>query len=245
MSQNTLSQTVTTLKNVVKQRQQGGIRFELHIPDFQLEKGKFFAVVGDSGCGKSTLLDLLALVSRPTQSEVFNYLQTFDIKDLWDKGQESTLAGIRKKYLGYVLQTGGLLPFLDVFHNIQLPAQLNGYKNDIEIKKLASRFGIEDTLTKKPQFLSGGQRQRVAILRALHHRPTIILADEPTAAVDKKNAYKIVEKFRELALEKGTTIVMVTHDKQLVSGFDDIIYYTFDVEISSEVFTKSTCRLMA
>lgn len=238
-----MSQVVTQLKNVVKRREQGGVTFELHVPEFELHSGELVAIVGDSGCGKSTLLDMLALVSRPTQSEAFQYFAEHDIKQLWQQNQEKQLSHIRRQYLGYVLQTGGLLPFLTVFQNIQLPAKLNGLQNDEHITELATRFGIEKTLTKKPQYLSGGQRQRVAILRALQHHPKVILADEPTAAVDKKNAYKIVEKFLELAKENDTTIVMVTHDRALVSQFENVIYYTFDLEAQSENFTKSTCRL--
>lgn len=237
------SQVVTQLRNVVKRREQGGVIFELHVPEFKLHGGELVAIVGDSGCGKSTLLDMLALVSRPTNSDVFKYFTEYDVKQLWQQNQEKQLSHIRRQYLGYVLQTGGLLPFLTVFQNIQLPAKLNGLHNDQYITQLAARFGIEETLTKKPQYLSGGQRQRVAILRALQHHPKVILADEPTAAVDKKNAYKIVEKFLELAKENNTTIVMVTHDRALVSQLKNIVYYTFDLETQSENFTKSTCRL--
>jgi len=240
----TPAQQVVQLKNVLKRREQGGVVFELHVPEFELHSGQFVAIVGDSGCGKSTLLDMLALVSRPTRSDTFYYFQTHDVKQLWQFEQEQQLSYIRRQYLGYVLQTGGLLPFLTVFQNIQLPAKLNGINNDAYITDMAQRFGVEKTLTKKPQYLSGGQRQRVAILRALHHHPKVILADEPTAAVDKKNAHKIVAKFLTLAEENDTTIVMVTHDRALVAQFENVIYYTFDLESKSENLTQSTCRLM-
>ncbi|MCP4702522.1 MAG: ABC transporter ATP-binding protein [Gammaproteobacteria bacterium] len=234
-----------------KRREQGGVVFELHVPELRLYKGQFVAVVGDSGCGKSTLLDMLALVSRPSGCEKFSYfesaetepLRQTDIKSLWDREDERGLAALRRSRLGYVLQTGGLLPFLTVFQNIHLPSKINGYHNEAEIRTLAKRFGVEGALEKKPQYLSGGQRQRVAILRALHHRPKIILADEPTAAVDKKRAHNIVEDFNILARENGTTIIMVTHDRDLVKPFAHATC-TFDVTNVSETLTRSVCRLL-
>jgi len=161
--------TVLALKNTTKRREQGGIAFELQVPEFQLNKGQFIAIVGDSGCGKSTLLDMLALVSRPTDCEKFDYFeeQRIDIKNLWAQNDEQGLADLRRSHLGYVLQTGGLLAFLTVLQNIRLPSKINGYQNEHEIKSLAKRIGVDGVLHKKPQYLSGGQRQRVAILRAL------------------------------------------------------------------------------
>jgi putative ABC transport system ATP-binding protein len=241
---------VLTLQDILKRREQGGITFELHIPKLELQKGQFVAVVGESGCGKSTLLDMLALVSRPTHCSQFSYYETqnaetsqqTNIKNLWDSEAEHDLAALRRSHFGYVLQTGGLLPFLTVFQNLQLPSKLNGYHHDSQIKDLAKRFGVEGLLDKKPQYLSGGQRQRVAILRAINHNPNIILADEPTAAVDKTRALNIVKDFHNLAKESGTTIVMVTHDQDLVAPFADVTY-TFDVTEVSETLTRSNCRL--
>lgn len=234
------------LRQALKRREQGGMRFELHIPEVRLAPGDFVAVVGDSGCGKSTLLDLLALVSRPTEVERFTCrFETseanaeFDVGGLWRDGDEQGLAALRKAHLGYVLQTGGLLPFLTVAQNIYLPARINGRPDREYADRLARRFGVERLLNKKPQFLSGGQRQRVAILRAMGHRPQLILADEPTAAVDKKRAGEIVADFHALAKESGTTIVMVTHDRELVAPVADYSF-TFEVRDLSATVTRST-----
>ncbi len=236
------------LVNGFKHREQGGVAFKLRIPKLRLYKGQFVAVVGDSGCGKSTLLDILALVSKPTHCDRFDYfeskLRSIDIKALWEQQNEKGLAALRRSHLGYVLQTGGLLPFLTVFQNIQLPSKINGYHNETEIKRLAQRIGIDSVLDKKPQYLSGGQRQRVAVLRALHHHPNVILADEPTAAVDKKRAYSIVRDLSSLAQENGATIVMVTHDHGLVEPFAQATY-TFDIIEVSDTLTQSTCRLVS
>jgi putative ABC transport system ATP-binding protein len=238
--------TILTLLDVIKHREQGGIAFELHIPEIRLLKGQFVAIVGNSGCGKSTLLDMLALVSRPTQCKQFKYFFSYpealgevpDIGRLWENDNEQKLADLRRDKLGYVLQTGGLLPFLTVWQNIQLPSKLKGYHDETYIRKLAERLEIDTLLNKKPQFLSGGQRQRVAVLRALSHHPQVILADEPTAAVDEERAKAIVQDFYTLAKDTGTTIIMVTHHKDLVLPLADVIY-TFKVEDVSKTFIQS------
>jgi putative ABC transport system ATP-binding protein len=154
---------------------------------------------------------------------------------------ETALASIRQADIGYVLQTGGLLPYLSVRDNILLPCQLNGFKGqEAGIQTLVERLGIADQLTKKPQHLSGGQRQRVAIARALAHRPPLVLADEPTAAVDKPTALEIRNAFRELTLYMGVTLCMVTHDRTLVDETADRTF-TFEVTKESASSTCSTC----
>ncbi|MCK5717433.1 MAG: ABC transporter ATP-binding protein [Thiomargarita sp.] len=236
---------VFKLQEALKCRVQGGVTFELHLPKLELYQSQFVAIVGDSGCGKSTLLDILALVSQPTTCTQFFYddtTQKIDIKALWHSKNENALAALRRSQFGYVLQTGGLLPFLTVLQNIQLPSHINGYENDMHIKTLAKRFGIDALLEKKPQYLSGGQRQRVAILRAIAHHPKVILADEPTAAVDKTRALNIVKDFHMLAKERGTTIVMVTHDHSLIAPFADVTY-TFEITKRSKNLIQSTCIL--
>lgn len=241
--------SILHLVNIRKVREQGDVRFELHIPEFCLNAGQFVAVVGDSGCGKSTLLDMLALVSKPNYCDEFQLTQddceqpSIDIWQLWNSNAESQLAAIRRRDLGYVLQTGGLMPFLSVKENIRLPMRILGLTIDkAEIHRLAESIGIQAILSKKPQFISGGQRQRVAILRALVHKPRLILADEPTAAVDKKRALTIVQDLKTLAASWKTTIVMVTHDYALVTSLADATY-TFDVTQVSATETYSTCRL--
>lgn len=238
---------ILEMRNVFKRREQGGVAFELVVPEIRLVSGQFVAVVGDSGCGKSTLLDIMALVSRPSRSTRFRCLfagnggsaQELDIGGLWEKNDEMGLATIRMHRLGYVLQTGGLLPFLTVRQNIELPLRIKGEADVSHPGVLAKKIGIGGLLGKKPQFLSGGQRQRVAIIRALAHKPQLILADEPTAAVDKKRAESIVRDFHSLARESGATIVMVTHDRNLVKDLSDATY-TFDVDEISETLTRST-----
>lgn len=238
------------LSNLGKRRgEQGEVRFELRVPEFRLLAGQFAAIVGASGCGKSTLLDILAMVLKPSYCKEFWLAARdapgtgVDIWALWNTGRENQLAEIRRRDLGYVLQTGGLMPFLSVEENIRLPVRLLGRQiTSREIARLAGRLGIGAVLSKKPQYLSGGQRQRTAILRALIHQPRLILADEPTAAVDKTRAREIVNEFKTLARDRKTTIVMVTHDYDLVRNLADVTY-TFDVRQLSASEVRSVCYL--
>ncbi|MBE9561379.1 MAG: ATP-binding cassette domain-containing protein, partial [Proteobacteria bacterium] len=140
---------VLELNNILKHREQGGATFELSVQQLQLNQGQFVAVIGESGCGKSTLLDILALVSEPTSCEKFTYYndKSVNIKELWEQQQEETLAKLRRLHFGYVLQTGGLLPFLTVLQNLQLVSEINGFHGS-EIEELAKRLGIRKVLNK-------------------------------------------------------------------------------------------------
>jgi putative ABC transport system ATP-binding protein len=221
--------SILTLENVVRRREKGGAAFELVIDRLALEAGRFYAVVGASGSGKSTLLDLLALVLRPTSAGRFEIAadgRPVDLWRLWQRADERALAAIRRGNFGYVLQTGGLVGFLTVMQNQELAFDLAGRPVDRgRVEAMAAKLGIAAELRKKPRHLSGGQRQRAAILRALVCEPAIVLADEPTAAVDFDNARTIVREFRARAKEAGATIVMVSHDASLVKLVADEIIY--------------------
>lgn len=231
------------LREVVKVRERNNVRFELSIPEFAPPPGAFVAVVGQSGCGKSTLLDMLALVLSPSKAVKFRYDLSGKEYDVWATYQvrgHALLSRIRSDHIGYVLQTGGLFGFLSVFENARLPARLKGVEDhDRLIRERAAELGIADFLRKKPQHLSGGQRQRSAILRALSNEPELILADEPTAAVDRANAEIIVRRFKELAKSGDATVIMVTHDVDLIQELADEVY-SFKVERVDENLTQST-----
>lgn len=235
------------MAEVTRERRHADAVFTLSIPDFRVGPGEFVAVVGASGCGKSTLLDMLALVLRPTRAGAFRLAEGadagwLDLAALWARDDERALAALRRTRLGYVLQTGGLLPFLTVAENIALPARMAGLApGRADLEALAEGIGIRSVMGKKPQYISGGQRQRAAILRALIHRPDVILADEPTAAVDQERAHAIVTDFRAAATGRGSAVIMVTHDRDLVADVADRVY-TFTVEHVSEMETRSTCR---
>lgn len=218
------------LQGVRKHLEKGGTAFDLCIPELVIGAGEFVAFVGDSGCGKTTLLDMLGLVSAPTAAERFEV--KFGAKPavpIVESG-ESQLAAFRREYLGYVLQFGGLLPFLSVEDNIMLVRRANGMgSRPDEARAIAESLGIEEHWRKKPAFLSGGQRQRVAIARALAHGPAVVLADEPTGAVDKITGGEIGRLLRALSSERGITILFVTHDVTLVAGLAERVF-TFELK---------------
>lgn len=209
-------QEIYSLRNVVKQWRSPGTTFTLSVPDLHIRSGEKIAFVGQSGCGKSTLLHLLAMTLRPNAAEMFSFTPpdslTVDICSIWNKQKIDQLAFYRKHYFGFILQTGGLLPFLNVRENIALSRRLLKLSNNGEVDAIARRLGIDSHLEKRPQDLSIGERQRVAIARALAHRPIVIIADEPTSAVDPINADLIMNMFCGLAAEYETTVLIATHE---------------------------------
>lgn len=203
-----------SLSAVHKSRGVGSQRYSLVIAALQLRAGEQLAIVGASGSGKSTLLDMLALVLAPDQVDQFA-LNRIDIAGLWRGGRQSTLAELRSRYLGYVPQTGGLLGFLDVRGNIALSRQLLGMRDDGSVMRLAEQLEISDQLGKPPAALSVGQRQRVSCARALAHDPQLVLADEPTAALDPLNAERVMQALLARTREAGACCVIATHDEPL------------------------------
>ena len=235
------------LKNLYKRREQAGSVFELCVPELEIAPGSMVALVGDSGCGKSTLLDMLALVMQPTRVDRFlldlgqEKENTMDLQALWKNRLESRLAQIRRNHMGYILQTGGLLSFLSVMDNVCLPARIKGKQDYLQqVTTLAARLGIEHCLARKPDYLSIGQRQRAAILRAMAHGPDLVLADEPTAAVDKARARLIMQDLRGVTRDSGTAVVVVTHDTDLVADAD--VTYSFFLSQGSEGLVRAECR---
>lgn len=192
--------------------------YRLLVPRLDLRPGQRLALVGPSGSGKSTLLDLLALVLSPDPGgtlELTRDGRISDIAGLWRHGRQDLLAELRSRAMGYVLQTGGLLGFLDVRRNIGLSRALLGMAEDATVQRLAERLEIADQLHKLPAALSVGQRQRVSIARALAHAPAIVLADEPTASLDPLNAERVMQLLVAQAEEQGACIVVATHDEAL------------------------------
>ena len=224
---------VIHFRDVRKERRAPDHCFELCVPEFRVLPGEIVVIVGSSGCGKSTLLDMLGLILQPDgKPEVFEYrfagqAKAIDARQL----SESRCAGLRRRHFGYVLQSGGLLRFLSAHSNATLSCRLNHIANcDRVVGELAAQFEMgKNELHRKPGKLSGGQRQRTAIVRALAHNPTIILADEPTASVDEILAEKVIAELCSAARQRGSSVVIVTHDPDLVRGKANRVY-TFKVE---------------
>ncbi|MEM7291649.1 MAG: ABC transporter ATP-binding protein [Pseudomonadota bacterium] len=207
---------VYSLKNVVKERISDGVGFRLLVPNVQIRAQEHIALIGHSGCGKSTLLDMLALILHPDDSAEFNLHPvdgaSHDINRMWSRTQQSKLSQIRKKHIGYVLQSGGLLPYLTVRENIELPRKLLKLPDDDSISSISKVLGIDRQLDKFPGLLSAGERQRASFARALSHRPSILIADEPTAALDPITAQKIMAVVMELIKGLKITLITASHD---------------------------------
>ena len=184
---------------------------------FSLERGSFTSIIGASGSGKSTLLHMLGGVDRPTSGSI--YIEDTDISSL---GPE--LAAFRRRKVGLVYQFYNLIPTLNVRKNILLPVLLDNQKPDEErFEHLVSTLGIADRLSHLPSELSGGQQQRVAIARSLIYHPAILLADEPTGNLDRKNSEETIELLKLSNRRYGQTILLITHDEKTALMADRII----------------------
>jgi putative ABC transport system ATP-binding protein len=178
---------------------------------FDLAPGAFLAVTGPSGSGKSTLLGLLAGLDRPTRGKVV--LDGQDLSAL----TEDERARVRAEKVGFVFQFFHLIPTLTARENVQVPLELRGEDGRARASELLARVGLADRGHHYPAQLSGGEQQRVAVARAFAHRPRILFADEPTGNLDAANGANVVELLGELNRELGTTLVLVTHERELAA----------------------------
>lgn len=183
-----------------------------------IQKGEFVAIVGSSGSGKSTLLHLLGGVDRPTGGEI--YIEDTALSTL----REEQLAIFRRRKVGLIYQFYNLIPTLNVEKNILLPMLLDGQKPEPErFEEIVSTLGLQNRLTHLPSALSGGQQQRAAIGRALIYRPAILLADEPTGNLDRKNSEETIALLKLSNQRFGQTILLITHDEKIALEADRII----------------------
>ena len=187
--------------------------------DFTMKPGEFVAVMGPSGCGKSTLLNLVAGLDTATDGEI-----TLAGESLVGK-TEDELAIMRRKHIGIVFQFFNLLESMSVLENVTLPAVIAGAprkRAESRARDLLDLLGLADKAKEAPGVLSGGQRQRLAIARALANEPTLLLADEPTGALDSEGGHEVLELFRRLHAG-GQTILLVTHDDEVAEAGDRIV----------------------
>ncbi len=190
---------------------QGGITGALNGVSLSIEQGEFTAVMGPSGSGKSTLLNLIAGLDRPTSGDVV--VGGTNLGGLGEAG----LARFRRDHVGFVFQFFHLLPNLTALENVLIPAQLKGRENaEARGRTLLERLGMVDVADRYPARLSGGQQQRVAIARALINNPTLLLADEPTGALDTHSGDQVMALLAQLHRD-GQTILLVTHDAKLAT----------------------------
>jgi len=187
--------------------------------DMTMDEGEFVAVMGPSGCGKSTLLNLVAGLDAPTEGEIIVAGESLSDKD------ENELARMRRRHIGIVFQFFNLLEGMSVLENVTLPAVIAGTKRrqaESRARDLLDLLGLGDKARSAPGVLSGGQRQRLAIARALANAPTLLLADEPTGALDSEGGLEVLELFRRLHAG-GQAILLVTHDEDVAAPATRII----------------------
>lgn len=207
-------ENLISLKGICKTYGKGdGLVTALRPIDLDIKKGEMLAIMGKSGSGKSTLLNLLAGLDTPDDGEYIYNGETINTKN------QNKMAKFRRTDVGFVVQHFALIDEYNVSQNIALPlryGKLKGVSTKKRIKEIAERLEIGEKLRKYPSQLSGGQAQRVAIARAIAHKPSILLADEPTGALDEETGKSIMNLFKEINKE-GTTVVVVTHDANVAS----------------------------
>lgn len=192
----------------------------LHGVDLQIRKGEFVSIVGESGSGKSTLMNIIGVLDRPTSGTY--YLGDMDVARASDK----ELSQIRNREIGFVFQTYNLISRTSALKNVEMPmiyAGIGRVQRRKRAEALLEIVGMADRSDHMPDELSGGQKQRVAIARAMANMPSIILADEPTGALDSETGRKIMDIFHHLHQEQGMTIVLITHSRELAEETQRII----------------------
>lgn len=211
---------VKNLQKVYTTRFGGNNVRALNNVNISVERGEYIAIMGESGSGKTTLLNILAALDRPTGGQVL--LKGHDITAI----SEKDISAFRRNNLGFVFQDFNLLDTFNLMDNIFLPLVLSGKKyNEMNkrLKPLAAKLGISDLLYKYPYEVSGGQKQRAAIARALITSPQLILADEPTGALDSRSADDLLKLFNDINMD-GQTIVMVTHSIKAASHASRVLF---------------------
>jgi putative ABC transport system ATP-binding protein len=217
-----MSNLVIDMKDIIKKYYIGQPN-ELQILNgmtLKIFEGEFVSIVGESGSGKSTLMNIIGLLDKQTSGEYsLDGLNVNKIKD-------NQMSSIRNQKIGFVFQTFNLIPRTTALKNVELPMLYAGIKRAERTKRakeLLKMVGMEERMNHQPNELSGGQKQRVAIARAMANNPSIILADEPTGALDSKTGHMVMDIFHQLHEEKGKTIVLITHSQELAKETSRIV----------------------
>lgn len=201
--------------------------------DIRIRHGEVVALLGPSGSGKSTFLAAVGLINPPTSGRIF-----IDGQLVMDGPRATTdLRRFRRQHVGYVFPKSNLVPFLSAVENVQIALELDGQPSWVARRRaldLLDYLGVADRADHMPSQLSGGQQQRAAIARALANQPTVVLADEPTAALDKQRGRQVMELFRMVAHEQNGGVIVVTHDQRSLDVFDTI-YEMEDGVLSAQV----------
>jgi len=194
----------------------------MHDVSFVISRGQVVALLGPSGAGKSTLLTAIGLINPPTSGTIL--IGGSPVMD--GPAALVDVRAFRRQHIGYVFQKANLIPFLTALENVQLAMEINDApprKARQHAIELLDYLGVGDRIKNLPHMLSGGQQQRVAVARALANSPSIVLADEPTAALDSVRGRQVMELFRKVAHEQGAGVLVVTHDQRALDVFDEIL----------------------
>ena len=217
-----MSKWVVDAKDITKVYQMGEVEVHaLRGLTMKIAPGEVLAIMGPSGSGKSTLMNILGCLDRPTSGDYS--LNGESVADLTD----DQLADIRNRGVGFVFQSFNLLPRATALTNVELPmrySKLNGRDRKKVSREALEAVGLGDRMHHRPNELSGGQMQRVAIARALVNNPSIIMADEPTGTLDKKNTEKVLDIFYDIAEKSGVSVIMITHNEDVSKRFRNIIH---------------------
>ena len=204
---------VVKLENVVKTYSMGDSEVHaLRGISFSIEAGEFVSIMGPSGSGKSTCMNMIGCLDRPSSGSV--EINGREISSM----NEKELAALRNRTIGFVFQQYHLISSMNVIENVMLPLKYQRLERSERLKKAALALegvGLSDRINHRPHELSGGQKQRVAIARAMVTEPKILLADEPTGALDSETGAQVMEMFRQINSEQGTTVIIVTHDPRI------------------------------
>ena len=213
---------VITINNLVKRFPVGGDFFTaLKDVDLILKKGEFTGLVGPSGSGKTTLLNIIGGLDSPSEGQISVLGQALNDTSHGDR------ARLRRKHMGFIFQSYNLLPVYTVFENVELPLILNKISSQERERKVAQAIewvGLSDKRDSRPAMLSGGECQRTAIARAIVHQPALVLADEPTANLDKENSHHIMKILSNLNQEMSTSFIFATHDEKIMAYLRRIIH---------------------
>ena len=236
-----MAEPLIELKNIYKIYHMGDE--EVRASDgvsLSIDRGEFVAIVGKSGSGKSTLMNIIGALDVPTEGEYI--LGGEDVSEMSD----DQLAQIRNKMIGFIFQQYNLLPKLNLLENVELPLLYAGVpvqeRKERALKSLA-KVGLEEKWKNLPNQLSGGQQQRVSIARALAGEPSLILADEPTGALDSQTGHMIMDIFHKLHEEQGKTVVLITHSKELAAETERIVTLNDGMIVSDSKKTEKGCDL--
>ena len=220
LAQHAVPAALISMREIWKTYEMGSEKVHaLHGVSFDVQKGEYLAIIGPSGSGKSTLMNLIGCLDTPTSGEY--WINGKNVSEMDD----DELARIRNKEVGFVFQTFNLLARATALHNVELPliyAGMSSAERHEKAKQSLAAVELTDRMTHRPNELSGGQRQRVAIARALVNHPSILLADEPTGALDTHTSYEIMNLFEKLHAE-GNTIILVTHEQDIAARAHRVI----------------------